>query len=93
MTEYQLEALHQIAGILHQMLSSLDRNRGRLELLEPIADLVDPDLVDTCRSWESYTLSALGSLGLALSAVADGDEERLGLVTSMLEQWQGHQHG
>ena len=89
MTADQLAALHDIVTILRRMLSGLDRNAGRIEVLRALAEVVDvADVLDTAESWEKYTLQAIGNVGLSISAVADGDEERLHLVTSLLGEWE-----
>ena len=91
MNEDQLESLHDAVTILRRMLSSLDRNTGRLEVL--IAAQADPSLVEISSSWQEYTLSVIGNVGLAISAISDNDTERLNLVTSMFNEWKDTPNG
>lgn len=88
MEDDQLTALHEALSILQRMLAALDVNHGRLEVIDMIAPHVDSKVVQSLRGWEAYTLEAMGNIGLSISAIADGDADRLDLITSQIKEWE-----
>lgn len=81
MSDDRIEALGDGVAQILTMLAALERNRGRLEILDRIADgLESLEPVDTMERFEVDTYDALEHMLLTMAAIAGGDLERMHML-------------